>query len=625
MSPRSNEPPSPEAKERRARNRAAQLKFRKKKQEVDETRCNRIKHLEGVVERMSTVLVDFTDGLLQQELVQQSPGMMAIIQGVIADILTLANEAGDPEQDHKARKARGKATEAEYHSPKDSEHELPSSNPSIKVTATPDDPTTAISPMPLADDSPINMPLFEDTIMPLPVVPTVYTQANYPPSTIPAPLSPLLWTSSLPPLSLNSFICRLTYSCFKVGCLVLSRSIDAPLPLSEESRMFGSTLRYRERDEMILRMRWLLGPGKHELQTLAELPWGGRWWDQEFSGSDLANYATNASMVDSSAPQFLSVLGVEKQLMALGARFVDNETIELDASALAILSGNRIEPSCAQPESWSFVNLFPSKDSRPQINAPRKAAIEIAKAMTPSTTPTLIPVIFPDAKLSPPEDDDSEPAVEVGLSSDEVENSTSLPVSKGTEGVGQEFLDSVSLLRLWNTVDMKFGSIMDVDESAFGWRLVAGMGSDIAKAFYSDDSEIQQIYEKVIELSVCGVQILNKKGGKTKFFSIANLRVNPFISLTNFLYLPTYGTLPLNMVLGLNSEASKPVKAIATALWAFAASLRKEDGELTMVHGVEFGFDSNFTGKVSSAGLPLSVDLQDGYGSCLHEAITQTM
>ncbi|KAG5824952.1 hypothetical protein H9Q74_004936 [Fusarium xylarioides] len=371
MSPRSNEPPSPEAKERRARNRAAQLKFRKKKQEVDETRCNRIKHLESVVEKMSTVLVDFTDGLLQQDVVQQSSGMIASIQGVIADILTLANEAGDPEQDPKTRKARGKATEIEYRSPKDSEHELPSSDPSITITATPNDPMTAISSMPLADDSPINMPFFEDTTVPSSVAPTIYSQAKYPPSTIPAPLSPLLWTSSLPPLSLNSFICRLTYSCFKVGCLVLSRSIDAPLPLSEESRMFGSTLRYRERDEMILRMRWLLGPGKHELQTLAQLPWGGRWWDQEFSGSDLANYATNAAMVDSSAPQFLSVLGVEKQLIALGARFVDKDIIELDSSALAILSGNRLEPSCAQPESWSFVNLFPSKDSRPHIDAPR--------------------------------------------------------------------------------------------------------------------------------------------------------------------------------------------------------------------------------------------------------------
>ncbi|KAF4956968.1 hypothetical protein FGADI_3380 [Fusarium gaditjirri] len=379
MSPRSNEPPSPEAKERRARNRAAQLKFRRKKQEVDETRCNRIKHLEGVIEKMSTVFVDFTDGLLQQDVVQKSPGMIASIQGVIADILILANEAGDPEQDPKARKARGKATETQCHSPKDFEDELSRPSPNIIIAATSDDPMTAIPPMPPTDDSPINMPLFEDTVVPLPLVPTVYSQANCPPSTIPAPLSPLLWTSSLPPLSLNSFICRLTYSCFKVGCLVLSRSIDAPLPLSEESRMFGSTLRYRDRDEMISRMRWLLGPGKHELQILAELPWGGRWWDQEFSGSDLVNYATNAAMVDSSAPQFLSVLGVEKQLMALGARFVDKETIELDSSALAILSGNRLEPNCAQPDSWSFVNLFPSKYSRPKIDAPRVRGVIVLR------------------------------------------------------------------------------------------------------------------------------------------------------------------------------------------------------------------------------------------------------
>ncbi|KAF5605579.1 C6 transcription factor [Fusarium pseudoanthophilum] len=52
------------------------------------------------------------------------------------------------------------------------------------------------------------------------------------------------------------------------------------------------------------------------------------------------------------------------------------------------------------------------------------------------------------------------------------------------------------------------------------------------------------------------------------------------------------------MVLSLNSEASKPVNAIATASWAFAASL---------------------------AGLPLSVDLQDGYGSRLREAVTQAI
>ncbi|KAF5643861.1 hypothetical protein F52700_2733 [Fusarium sp. NRRL 52700] len=332
MSPRSNEPPSPEAKERRARNRAAQLKFRKKKQEVDETRCNRMRHLESVVEKMSTVLVDFTDGLLEQEVVKQSPGMIASIQGVITDILTLANEAGDPEQDPKALRtpvSQLLPTSDDCHFPNAPCKRHPDKYAYVwKHNSAATGSSSGLHPrtLPTIDDPGAAQPSFVDILI-APSIPEFF-----------------------------------------------HLSIDSPLPLSEESRMFGSTLRYRERDEMISRMRWLLGPGKHELQTLAELPWGGRWWDQEFSGSDLANYATNATMADSSAPQFLSVLGVEKQLKALGARFVNKDTIELDSSALAILSGNRLEPSCAQPESWSFVNLFPSKDSRPQIDAPKRFA-----------------------------------------------------------------------------------------------------------------------------------------------------------------------------------------------------------------------------------------------------------
>ncbi|KAF9769777.1 hypothetical protein IL306_012739 [Fusarium sp. DS 682] len=327
---------------------------------------------------MSTVLVDFTDGLLQQDVVQQNSGMIASIQGVIADILTLANEAGDPDQDPKLRKPRSKALEMSIDSANGREVVSPGSTPIMTIGTTPgglmidpDQQEVTIDPIPLTDEPSILMSVFEDTSAQLPVIPTLYSQENSPSFTIPPPLRPLLWSSSLPPLPLDSFICRLTYSCFNAGWHVLTKSIDSPLPLSEESRMFGSTLRYRERDEMIPRMRWLLGPGKHELQMLAELPWGGRWWDQEFTGLDLANCATNAAMVDSSAPQFLSALGVQKQLMALGARLVDRETIEMDSSSLAILSGNRMEPTCAQPDSWSFINLFPSKDSRPAMDSPR--------------------------------------------------------------------------------------------------------------------------------------------------------------------------------------------------------------------------------------------------------------
>ncbi|KAF4440276.1 carboxyphosphonoenolpyruvate phosphonomutase [Fusarium acutatum] len=79
----------------------------------------------------------------------------------------------------------------------------------------------------------------------------------------------------------------------------------------------------------------------------------------------------------------------------------------------------------------------------------------------------------------------------------------------------------------------------------------------------------------------------------------------------------------LNMVLCLNSEASKPVKAIATASWAFAASLCIKDEELTMEQNL--ASIRNLAATVASAGLPLSVDLQDGYGSRLREAVTQAI
>ncbi|TVY67851.1 hypothetical protein Focb16_v002511 [Fusarium oxysporum f. sp. cubense] len=77
----------------------------------------------------------------------------------------------------------------------------------------------------------------------------------------------------------------------------------------------------------------------------------------------------------------------------------------------------------------------------------------------------------------------------------------------------------------------------------------------------------------------------------------------------------------LNMVLCLNSQASKPVKAIAIASWAFAASLGIKDEELTMEQNLASIL--NLAPTVALAGLPLSVDLQDGYGSRLREAVTQ--
>ncbi|KAI1016534.1 hypothetical protein LB503_010372 [Fusarium chuoi] len=85
-------------KSRRERNREAQQQFRKRRQAAEAARLQRLKRLEGVVERMSTVIVDFADKMLQEEILKQYPALAADVQNVITQVLDLANEAGDPEE-----------------------------------------------------------------------------------------------------------------------------------------------------------------------------------------------------------------------------------------------------------------------------------------------------------------------------------------------------------------------------------------------------------------------------------------------------------------------------------------------------------------------------------------------
>lgn len=323
---------------------------------------------------MSTVVADFTDQLLQDPVVLQYPDLITTIQDVIKEVLALANAAGDPEDAPKIRRARGKSVQVKGVTGGSKPISDPSQSP-IDATADsallcPGHQDVMPDPTTITQTFPMQNPLVEFEGIPLEIMtPEFYPQAPDVSLTIPQSLGPILWTTPKRFLP-NSFNHRLTYSCFNAGGLVLNRSVESPIPWTEESRMFGSTFRYRQREEMINRIKWLLGPGKDELQDLALLPWGGRWWDQEFSSDDLASCATAASMIDSSAPQFLSVFGVEKQLKALGARSLEKETVELSTNNLAILSGNCREPLCVQPESWSFVNLFPSKTPRQRFTSP---------------------------------------------------------------------------------------------------------------------------------------------------------------------------------------------------------------------------------------------------------------
>jgi 2-methylisocitrate lyase-like PEP mutase family enzyme len=83
-----------------------------------------------------------------------------------------------------------------------------------------------------------------------------------------------------------------------------------------------------------------------------------------------------------------------------------------------------------------------------------------------------------------------------------------------------------------------------------------------------------------------------------------------------------YDLSSLYAILSLNNNASspsKPVVAIATASYAIAESLGIRDEDLTFEQ--HFAALKPISKHVHAAGLPLSIDLQDGYGTRLEESI----
>ncbi|KAF4452064.1 hypothetical protein F53441_4995 [Fusarium austroafricanum] len=347
------------SKSRRERNREAQQQFRKRRQAAEAARMQRLKQLEGVIERMSTVIVDFADKMLQEDILEQYPALAADVQNVITQVLSLANEAGDPEETNSVGRPEAASPSYRDDSAKERDSGLPGS-PFVSQTM------QAETPIPLGQQDTMFMnhssPDYGQVIDPqitYPIMPS-YSQAPYL-STIPPSLGTLPWNSTKP-LSPTSFTYRLTQSCFNVGYLLLNKFPDSPIPFSDETRMFGSTLRFNARDDMILKLKWLLGPGKIEYKHLAALPWGGRWWDQEFTGTDLLSASDK---VDKSALQFCSVLGIERQLASLGAHIVERDTLELDIGN----SMDHEDPKTPQPESWSFINFFPPQVLRPKTQA----------------------------------------------------------------------------------------------------------------------------------------------------------------------------------------------------------------------------------------------------------------
>lgn len=84
-----------------------------------------------------------------------------------------------------------------------------------------------------------------------------------------------------------------------------------------------------------------------------------------------------------------------------------------------------------------------------------------------------------------------------------------------------------------------------------------------------------------------------------------------------------YDLSSLYALLSLNTATNTPVQAIATASYAIAESLGVRDADLT--YEAHFSSLSPIATHVRAADLPLTIDLQDGYGTRLEEAITSAI
>ncbi|KPM44659.1 hypothetical protein AK830_g1918 [Neonectria ditissima] len=176
------------------------------------------------------------------------------------------------------------------------------------------------------------------------------------------------------PLSPDSFAYRLAKASLTIAYLILTKSQHPPVSQTEETRIFGSNLRYRDRGELLIRLRWLLGPGSEDMYRVIDLPYG-QHGSQVFSRNDLNPTFEELGWSGIWKPRlhnvsagYLSILGVEKQLLALGGRVVDSETLELNIASPSSVDDPPSEVLSAQPDSWSFVDFFSPNQLRPRPN-----------------------------------------------------------------------------------------------------------------------------------------------------------------------------------------------------------------------------------------------------------------
>jgi hypothetical protein len=286
---------------------------------------SRLQQLERAIEGMSSCIEAFTKEMLSLRIVKQHRELLVPLKEMTTTVLALATEANGVDsqppnetspsrenetKDNKRRRraSHGGKTRPVTHPHSASSKELQSSDKAISMD------TTAAEPImrDMALDSTQGYSPAHD-------LKNLHMEQWL--SEVKEP-GELRFTQRLP---LQSLAYKLVHASLIAGLKALTQPNYSTGPRLEESRIFGSGLDEARRAYLIYIFEWLLGPGTARLYDCAKLSFV---LSQVSQSNQL--YPTSIHFPGTDQLPLLSVMDVERRLVALGARIQDQEFIELE-------------------------------------------------------------------------------------------------------------------------------------------------------------------------------------------------------------------------------------------------------------------------------------------------------
>ncbi|PTB41077.1 hypothetical protein M441DRAFT_69495 [Trichoderma asperellum CBS 433.97] len=345
---------------RRQRNRKAQRLFRLRRQAAHANYEKNMVHIEGALEQMAGTFLDFTNGILQSPLIRQDPALVSKLQSATNSILHLCQGGSSLD---------GSPEDSQENSDINTPNGRPLSSSTSDDVGTPhgnEQPSQTLDNM-LLDFHSFNQP-----------TPALQSTSHHPthPALQPgsnasaARFNPFIKLHSSPIRNIfgNGFMSLPPINftdCSRTGYMLhtypseesfsimitrasLQHAYDSIL--SDEyatsavvDRIFGFTLKFRSREEILMVLRWYLRPQTSEIFRLATAEFDDYLVAQYYHGIATSQYSGidgvfNGGGLDpsnrrasspSNQSRILNSYQIEQWLLACGMRHLDFDTIEL--------------------------------------------------------------------------------------------------------------------------------------------------------------------------------------------------------------------------------------------------------------------------------------------------------